>query len=145
MKLSNNGVAFIKREEGEELTAYLDSVNVWTIGVGHTGKVDGKPVTRGMTITSEKSSELLRSDVQSAESAVNGKVTAPLNQNQFDALVSFVFNIGVSAFSGSTVLKRLNNHEHHSAADAMLMWKRAGNIPDLLLPRRKRERELFLK
>lgn len=143
MKLSNNGIAFIKREEGEKLTAYQDSVGVWTIGVGHTGTVDGKPVARGMTITQSKSTSLLITDLAWVESAINGNVKVPLTQNQYDALCSLVFNIGRNAFTGSTLLRLLNVNNYKGAADQFLQWKRAGNYPDLLLPRRKRERELF--
>jgi lysozyme len=143
MKISNNGIAFIKREEGEKLTAYQDSVGVWTIGVGHTGIVDGKPVTRGMTITQSKSTSLLISDLAWVESAINGNVKVPLTQNQYDALCSLVFNIGRNAFTGSTLLRLLNVNNYKGAADQFLQWKRTGSDPDLLLPRRKRERELF--
>lgn len=143
MKLSNNGIAFIKREEGEKLTAYQDSVGVWTIGVGHTGTVDGKSVARGMTIMQSKSTSLLISDLAWVESAINGNVKVPLTQNQYDALCSLVFNIGRNAFTGSTLLRLLNVNNYKGASDQFLQWKRAGSDPDLLLPRRKRERELF--
>jgi len=144
MKISNKGVQFIKREEGEKLTAYLDTRGIWTIGVGHTGSVDGKAVSRGMTISQNKSTELLLSDLTWVERAVNSNVKTKINQNQYDALCSLVFNIGASAFSSSTVLRRINKSDFTGAAEAILMWKRAGNDPDILLPRRKRERELFL-
>lgn len=143
MKLSNNGVAYIKREEGEKLTAYADSVGVLTIGVGHTGAVSGKPITLGMTITQNQSTALLLSDIAWVESSIGKSVKVPLNQNQYDALCSFVFNVGKSAFENSTLLKKLNAGDYDGAADQLLQWRRAGNIPDLLLPRRKRERELF--
>lgn len=144
MKLSDKGVALIKREEGEKLAAYADSVGVLTIGVGHTGTVSGKPITRGMSITQNKSTELLLSDLAWVEASINKSVKVPLSQNQYDALCSFVFNVGKSAFENSTLLKKLNAGDYASAADQLLQWKRAGNIPNLLLPRRKRERELFL-
>lgn len=143
MRLSNNGVALIKREEGERLTAYQDSVGIWTIGVGHTGTVNGRPVSRGMTIKQNKSTELLLSDLSWVESSINKAVRVPLSQNQYDALCSFIFNVGKPAFESSTLLKKLNDGDYDGAADQLLLWKRAGNIPDLLLPRRKRERELF--
>ena len=62
MRISENGIEFIRQLEGEKLTAYPDIVGIWTIGVGHTGFVDGKPVARGMAITKEKSKELLTAD-----------------------------------------------------------------------------------
>ncbi|WP_414146895.1 lysozyme [Erwinia sp. BNK-24-b] len=144
MKLSNNGIAFIMREEGERLTSYQDSADVWTIGVGHTGTVDGKTITRGMTITPGKSTGLLLSDLVWVEAAINSNVKVPLTQNQYDALCSFVFNVGGNAFLGSTLLRYLNLSNYKGAADQFLLWKRAGKNTDLLLPRRKRERELFL-
>ncbi|HGH4643561.1 TPA: lysozyme [Enterobacter roggenkampii] len=144
MQISSNGITKLKREEGEKLKAYLDSRGIPTIGVGHTGKVDGKPVALGMTITADKSSELLKGDLQWVEDAINGLVRVPLNQNQYDALCSLIFNIGKTAFAGSTVLRQLNLKNYQAAADAFLLWKEAGKDPDILLPRRQRERALFL-
>ncbi|WP_147196089.1 lysozyme [Pantoea sp. CCBC3-3-1] len=134
----------IKTKRGEGLLAYLDSVGVWTIGVGHTGTVDGKPIAKGMTITPAQSNILLLSDLAWVESAINGNVKVPLKQNQYDALCSFVFNVGLTAFVNSTLLKKLNRKDYKGAADQLLQWKRAGSIADLLLQRRKRERELFI-
>ncbi|MBH1909614.1 lysozyme [Serratia ureilytica] len=143
MKISNNGIDFLKRQEGEKLSAYKDTRGIHTIGVGHTGLVDGKPVAMGMTISKEKSSDLLRFDLQWAERAINS-ANVTLNQNQYDALCSLVFNIGASAFNGSTLLRKLKAGDYAGAADQFLAWKRAGNDPDILLPRRQRERSLFL-
>ncbi|WP_105583292.1 lysozyme [Cronobacter sakazakii] len=144
MQISSNGITKLKREEGERLKAYLDSRGIPTIGVGHTGKVDGKPVALGMTITAEKSSELLKGDLQWVVDAISSLVRVQLNQNQYDALCSLIFNIGKTAFAGSTVLRQLNLKNYQAAADAFLLWKKAGNDPDILLPRRQRERTLFL-
>ena len=142
MQISQKGIDFIKREEGERLTAYLDSVGIWTIGVGHTGFIDGKPVTKGMTITAEKSRNVLMADLKRFESAVNSSVKIKLTQNQFDALVSLAFNIGEGAFLRSTLVKKLNAGDIQGAADQFLVWKNAGGRP-ILLNRRKREREVF--
>lgn len=144
MQISSNGITKLKREEGEKLKAYLDSRGIPTIGVGHTGKVGGKPVSLGMTITADKSSELLKGDLQWVEDSISSLVRVPLNQNQYDALCSLIFNIGKTAFAGSTVLRQLNLKNYQAAADAFLLWKKAGNDPDILLPRRQRERALFL-
>lgn len=141
MKLSSQGEAFIVREEGERLTAYLDAVGIWTIGVGHTGFVDNKPVSAGMTITQAKSREIFRTDIARFERAVN-QVAVPLNQNQFDALVSLAFNIGEGAFLRSTLLKKLNAGDYQGASGQFLVWKNAGNKP-ILLNRRQREKALF--
>lgn len=144
MQISNNGIAKLKGEEGEKLVGYLDTRGIPTIGTGHTGLVDGTPVTKGMVITSDKSSQLLRSDLQWTEKVINDNVKVPLTQNQYDALCSLIFNIGASAFIGSTVLRKLNVKDYAGAADAFLMWKKAGKKPDILLRRRQRERALFL-
>ena len=144
MELSRNGINFIKREEGENLTGYLDSRGVPTIGVGHTGKVGTRPVTAGMIVTTDISDALLMDDIAWVEETIKNNVKVALTQNQYDALCSLVFNIGAGAFISSSVLKKLNASDYKGAAEAMLMWKRAGNDPEILLPRRKREYKLFL-
>ncbi|EPG3452755.1 lysozyme [Klebsiella oxytoca] len=144
MPISNNGIKKLKQEEGEKLKAYLDSRGIPTIGIGHTGSVNGKPVALGMTITAEKSTELLLEDLAWVESTISSLVKVVLTQNQWDALCSLIFNIGKTAFAGSTVLKKVNARDWNGAADAFLMWKKAGKDPEILLPRRQRERALFL-
>lgn len=144
MNISDKGIGFLKAEEGERLSAYLDVVGIPTIGIGHTGTVDGVPVSVGMKIDAEKSTELLLLDLAIVEQAIERQVTVPLTQNQYDALCSLIFNIGTGAFSGSTVRKKLNEGDYPGAAEAFLMWKRAGSAVNILLPRRERERTLFL-
>lgn len=144
MNISEKGIRFIKEEEGEKLSGYLDSVGIATIGVGHTGHVDGVVVSKEMMISAEKSTELLRKDLAVVEQAIAKHVAVPLSQNQYDALCSLIFNIGVTAFVNSTVRKKLNEKHYQEAAEAFLLWKRAGKLVNLLLPRRKRERMLFL-
>lgn len=144
MKISDRGIRFIKQEEGERLVSYRDVVGIWTIGVGHTGSVDGLPVHKEMRIDAKKSTELLLMDLRTVERAINKDVIAAMNQNQYDALCSLIFNIGIGAFRDSTLRKRLNAGDYKGAADAFLMWKRAGSAKDILLPRRERERALFM-
>ncbi|WP_145585012.1 lysozyme [Yersinia intermedia] len=144
MQISDNGINKIKVEEGEKLIGYKDTRGIPTIGVGHTGVVDGTPVAVGMIITKNKSSELLRSDLDWVEKSISTNVKSHLTQSQYDALCSLIFNIGPTAFANSTVLKRLDAGDYKGAADAFLMWKKAGNDPERLLPRRQRERTLFL-
>lgn len=143
MNISENGIAFIKKEEGERLNAYLDSAGNPTIGVGHTGYVDGLPIGINTQITATKSSELLLQDLAIVQAEIEMNVTIQLTQNQYDALCSLIFNIGTGAFNRSTIRQKLNNGDIKGAADAFLMWKKAGNSPNILLPRRLRERELF--
>ncbi|EFP1212129.1 lysozyme [Salmonella enterica] len=144
MKISDSGLAALKREEGCKLTAYTDSRGIWTIGTGHTGKVDGVAVHRGMTITQDTADRLLRDDLSWVEHCIAERVTVVLNQNQYDALCSLIFNIGASAFISSTVRRQLNAGNYTAAADAFLKWSRAGSNPTLLAPRRGRERAMFL-
>ena len=144
MKTSEKGLQFIRREEGERLTAYADIIGVWTIGVGHTGAVDGKPVVKGMVISADKSRELLSADLLKFESAITRLVKVPLKQYEFDALVSLVFNIGETNFARSTLLKKLNTNDFKGAAEQFLAWKNAGGRPvQGVLNRRKREKDMF--
>ncbi|EAA7440719.1 lysozyme, partial [Salmonella enterica subsp. enterica] len=117
---------------------------VWTIGTGHTGKVDGVAVHKGMTITQDTADRLLRDDLSWVEHCIAERVTVPLNQNQYDALCSLIFNIGASAFIGSSVRRYLNAGNYIAAADAFQKWIRSGSNPTLLAPRRGRERAMFL-
>ncbi|EBV0540145.1 lysozyme [Salmonella enterica] len=144
MNISARGLAALKREEGCKLTAYPDSRGVWTIGTGHTGKVDGIAVHKGMTITQDTADRLLRDDLSWVEHCITERVTVPLNQNQYDALCSLIFNIGANAFTGSGVRRYLNAGNYTAAADAFLEWSRAGSNQTLLAPRRGRERAMFL-
>ncbi|ELC3996127.1 lysozyme [Salmonella enterica] len=144
MKISDSGLAALKREEGCKLTAYPDPRGVWTIGTGHTGKVDGVAVHKGMTITQDTADRLLRDDLSWVEHCIAERVTVPLNQNQYDALCSLIFNIGANAFIGSSVRRYLNAGNYTAAADAFLKWSRAGSNPTILAPRRGRERAMFL-
>lgn len=140
MQISDAGLELIKRFEGVRLSAYDDGVGVWTIGVGHT-----KGVKPGDVSTAEKVDQWLREDAQEAEQAVNRLVRAPLSQAQFDALVSFVFNLGAGALERSTLLKRLNGRDYDAAANEFLRWNIAGGrVLAGLTKRRIAERMLFL-
>ena len=122
------------------ITAYLDSVGVPTIGYGHT-----KNVHLGLVITCQQAEEFLAQDLRVAESGVNHLVKVSLNDNQFAALVSFVFNLGTGAFSRSTLLRDLNAGNYSAAADQFLRWNRAGGrVLSGLTRRRQAERKLFL-
>jgi len=135
-------VNIIKKHEGLRLEAYLPTPNdVWTIGYGHT-----HTTKQGMKITKAQADKLLYMDIAWAEEAVNTLVKVPLTQNQFDALVSFVFNVGAGAFSKSTLLRFLNMGDYTNAAAQFLRWNRQkGKVLNGLTRRRQEERELFLK
>lgn len=139
MNLHND--TLIKKWEELRLEAYLPTPNdVWTIGWGHT-----KTAKRGMKITRQEAQRLFDSDVQWAEDAVNNLVKVPLTQNQFDALVSFVFNIGETKFRKSTMLRKLNAGDYEGAAAEFPRWnKQKGEVLRGLVRRRAEEMEYFL-
>lgn len=140
MKISKKGLDHLSQSEGIVLTAYLDTGGVWTIGVGHTGK----EVLKGLRISYEKALELLQEDTKEAEDAVNRLVKVELTQNQFDMLVSFVFNLGEGQFSKSTLLKVLNNKQYQEAADQFPKWcYDNGKMIQGLLNRRLAEQKIF--
>lgn len=144
MKTSDRGVALIKAHEGLRLTAYTDPVGVWTIGYGHTTTAGPPKVERGMKITDAGADAILRQDLAKFEGYVSSAVKVPLNQNEFDALVSFTFNLGPGNLRSSTLLKKLNAGDRAGAADEFLKWVRAGGktLPGLV-KRREAERALF--
>ncbi|MBW2956142.1 MULTISPECIES: lysozyme [Hafnia] len=145
MRVSENGINLIKQFEGCRLTAYQDSVGVWTIGYGWTQPVDGKPVGKGMTITQQKADDLLKQGVIQYENGVNSLVKVQLNQNQFDALVDFAYNLGVNALKGSTLLRKINTGDYAGAANEFTKWNKAGGKELVGLTRRREaEKSLFL-
>lgn len=148
MQTSENGVKAIIAFEGMELCAYRCPAGVWTIGVGHTGNVDGKPIVKGLQITHGKAMELLRSDLAKIEKFIDEQPFAnKLTQGQFDALVSFVFNVGTAAFRTSTLCRKLCSCAA-TAAEEFGRWVygtvngKKEKLPGLVA-RRKREREMF--
>ncbi|VVT52211.1 Phage-related lysozyme (muraminidase) [Kosakonia radicincitans] len=145
MQISNKGITLIKQFEGLRLDAYQDSVGVWTIGYGWTQPVDGKPITKGMVIKSETAERLLKTGLVSYESDVSKLVKVKLTQGQFDALVSFAYNLGTRALSTSTLLKKLNAGDYDGAADEFPRWnKAAGKELAGLTRRREAEFALFM-
>lgn len=145
MQTSEKGIAVIKQFEGCKLTAYQDSVGVWTIGYGWTQPVDGKPIRAGMTIKQETAERLLKTGLVSYESDVSRLVKVGVTQGQFDALVSFTYNLGSRSLSTSTLLRKLNAGDYAGAADEFLRWNKAGGkVLAGLTRRREAERALFL-
>ena len=145
MQTSPDGIALIKKFEGCRLTAYQDSVGVWTIGYGWTNHVDGKPIRAGMTIKQETAERLLKTGLVSYESDVSRLVKVRLKQGEFDALVSFTYNLGARSLSTSTLLRKLNAGDYAGAADEFLRWNKAGGkVLNGLTRRREAERALFL-
>ena len=139
MNLGYKGKDLLKFFEGCELVAYQDSVGVWTIGYGHT-----KGVTAGMTITQEEAEQMLESELAEYEGYVEKYVTVPLTQNQFDALVVWVYNLGPTNFRNSTLLKELNSGNYNAAGTEIKRWNKAGGkVLAGLVKRREAEAELF--
>lgn len=146
MRISEKGLAMIEKFEGCLLKASNKLDGVWTIGYGQTGRYYGKRVRRGMTTTKAEAHAWLRDhSIKTYEDAVTQAVKVPLNQNQFDALVSFTYNVGVGALKQSTALRKLNAGDYAGAADALTMWTKCnGKVLAGLVRRRKEERALFL-
>ncbi len=134
------GLALIKKFEGCELKAYQCSAGVWTIGYGHT-----KDVVEGMEITQEQAEQMLVDELHEYESYINKYVTVALSQNQFDALVSWVYNLGPANLSASTMLKVLNSGEYEDVPAQMKRWNKAGGkVLEGLVRRREAEACLFV-
>ena len=133
------GLALIKKFEGCELKAYQCSAGVWTIGYGHT-----KDVVEGMEITQEEAEQMLVDELHEYESYINKYVTVALSQNQFDALVSWVYNLGPANLKSSTMLKVLNSGEYEDVPAQMKRWNKAGGkVLEGLIRRREAEACLF--
>lgn len=146
MRMSSTGLDLVKSFEGLYLNAYKCPAGVWTIGYGHTGKVDGKSIHAGMKITKAKATQLLKGDMVTFENWVKKLVKVSINQNQFDALVSFAFNCGAGNLQNSTLLKYVNQKKFDAAGDEFLKWnKGGGRVLAGLTRRRKEERKLFLR
>lgn len=148
MRLSDDGFALIRDFEGYHrklpdgsCVAYRCPAGVWTLGFGCT-----KGIREGMVWTRDQAEAALRAEIETHEDAVNRMVTAPINQNQFDALVSFAYNCGDGALQKSTLLRLLNAGDYAGAARSFSLWnKGGGRVLKGLVTRRAREAALFLK
>jgi lysozyme len=144
MKTSQKGIDLIKKYEGLSLKPYLCPGRVMTIGYGTT-RIDGHPVPNDLKITKSRAEELLKDDLVKFEDIVNALTpTLTLNQGQFDALVSFTYNLGGSALAGSTLYKKLKQNDIIGASEEFLRWNKAkGEVLEGLTKRRESERKLF--
>ena len=146
MKTGKNGLDLIKKYEGLSLKGYLCPAGVPTIGYGYTGLVLGKKITTDMKITLNQAEKLLASSLSGFEKSVNDLVKVPLTQNQFDAVVSFVYNLGAGNLKSSTLLKKLNAKDYIGASNEFLKWNKAGGkVLSGLTKRRQSEKDLFNK
>ena len=139
MKTSEVGVELIKEFEGCKQVAYQDSVGVWTIGYGHT-----KDVYEGQLAIKKTIERWLQEDLEEFESYVSKLVKVELNQNQFDALVAWTYNLGPTNLKESTMLRKLNYGDYESVPDEMRRWNKAGGeVLNGLVRRRDAEANLF--
>lgn len=139
MKISENGLSLIKHFEGCELQAYKCPAGVWTIGYGHI-----KTAHEGKVITQEQADEMLVEEMEEYEGYINKAVKVELNQNQFDAMVSWVYNLGNGNLGASTLLKVLNMGDYAGVPAQMLRWNKAGGkVLEGLTRRRQAEADLF--
>ena len=147
MKTGLNGLNLIKEKEGLRLKPYLCSAGVATIGYGSTMYADGRKVTLKDAAISEKQAlELLANTLGKYEKAVNDYVKVQLTQNEFDALVSFTYNLGAGNLLSSTLLKKINAGDKAGAANQFDVWNKAGGkVLEGLVKRRAAEKALFLK
>ena len=146
MKTSKAGLEIIKRHEGLRLHAYKDPIGVLTIGYGHTSRAGAPEVHPGMVITQQKANAILRADLAKFEKWVLELTEGvSLTQNQFDALVSFTFNVGPANFEKSTLRKKLLAGDTLGAANEFPKWRKAGSqVFPGLVKRRAEEKALFL-
>jgi len=139
MEISAKGLDLIKKFEGLELESYLCPADVWTIGYGST-----KGVKEGMSITEEEAEALLKKEAQEYCDYVKEYVSVTLTQNQFDALVSWTYNLGPRNLKNSTLLEVLNKEEYDKVPEQILRWtKAAGKELNGLVRRRQAEADLF--
>jgi lysozyme len=144
MDISENGLNFIKQFEGYRDAAYQDSVGVWTIGYGST-ITNGVHVQEGDTCTDDQAMGYLHADVAKFVDGINDLLQTDVNQNQFDAMVSFTYNVGLGNFTNSSLLRKVNEGDFDGAADEFLKWNHAGGrVIEGLTRRREAERALFL-
>ena len=144
MNINQKGLDLIKSFEGLELNSYKDAVGVWTIGYGHTSMAGQPAVVPGMTLTKEEAEKLLLKDLLKYEQIVKNLVKVELNDNQYSALVSFVYNLGGGNFEKSTLLKKVNNKDFDGAVKEFAKWNKAGGkVLKGLTRRRAEEASLF--
>jgi len=144
MKTGTKGIKLLKSFEGWRSKAYRDSVGVWTIGYGHTSMAGPPKVTPNMTITKAQGEAILKKDLKKYEKAVNDYVRVQLTQEQFDALVSFCYNVGPGNFKKSSVLRYVNARKFDDVPSRLMLWNKAGGkVLRGLTRRRAAEGELW--
>ena len=146
MHISQRGIDLIKQFESLRLKAYQCSAGRWTIGYGATRDEHGSLIKPGATITQAEAEGLLQKDIDDVERNVNRLVTVEVTQSQFDALMSFAYNVGWPAFGSSTLLKLINARDFLSASKQFARWNRVGGKrSEGLANRREIERQIFVE
>ena len=144
MKTSNNGYNLIKTNEGFRANAYQDPAGVWTIGWG-TAATSGVDIHKGMIVTKEQAQTFLEHEVVKIENQINKNLKVVINQNQFDALVDFCYNLGTGALFGSTLWRDVQAGNFAGAGMEFHKWNHAGGVVLAgLTKRRMEESKLFL-
>jgi lysozyme len=139
MNISQEGISLIKKFEGCELEAYKCAAGVWTIGYGHT-----KDVKEGDSILKEDAESMLMHELQKYCNDVDIAVKVDLKQNEFDALVSWTYNLGLTNLNSSTMLKVLNEGKHNEVPAQIKRWNKAsGQVKQGLVRRREAEALMF--
>jgi lysozyme len=128
MKMTEQGIRLLMDREGCRLSAYKDSVGVWTIGVGHTSGAGPPQVKKGMTITQDQAMAIFIDDVAEFEAEVDELLNGECKPHEFDAYVSLAYNIGGGAFASSTTLQRFNRGDIPGAAEAIRWWNKPPEI-----------------
>ena len=150
MEISQEGVTLIKHYEGcpkdtdGNAVSYRCPANKLTIGYGSLKLIDGSPVKDDMSITMQEAEDLLTHELKQYQEYINDMVKVPLKQNEFDALVSWVFNLGPTNLKSSTMLKVLNEGKYHEVPEQIKRWNKVnGKVNEGLVKRRKSEALLF--
>jgi lysozyme len=149
MKISSSGIQLVRRFEGCRLEAYQDQIGIWTLGWGNTFFLSGEKVKIGDKITQDQADKLNEITLERFASKVDSLVKVHITQNQFDALVSFAYNVGLAqdGFAGSTLLKKVNkNPNDPSITQEFEKWVKAGGKTlDGLVKRRAAEAKYYFK
>lgn len=147
MKLTKEIKDFVKAKEELSLTAYLCPAKVWTIGYGNTFYEDGTKVKKGDVITKERAEILFENILNQFGKEVSSVLIQKLNDNQFSALVSFAYNVGIGALKSSTLLKKVKANPNDKAiANEFAKWNKAGGkVLAGLISRRAKESDIYFK
>jgi lysozyme len=146
MKMTEEGLALIRQSEGLRLESYRDAVGVWTIGYGHTSAAGAPEVVPGQHISREEANAILRRDVEAFADGVRQALSRRIGAQQFSALVSFAYNVGLGAFRRSSVLNAVNAGEDAAVPQRLSLWVKAGGrrLPGLV-KRRAAEAALYMQ